>query len=195
MRPKGPKVQKCAVSSGILANVKFLGGGGGRVQCAGAAGHDIALSVGGMGISVGGMGISIGGMEFSVGGIGFSVAGIEKSTLDFLSAALKHQGQIHAPGALYIRNFSPRKNVSTLHKCTFGCARHSENKFSLCSLLHKSSATRCFALNISTKVTEGFENRTLQHGSAKTRHFPPQKKAARPPFDQSSQPALCTLNG
>ena len=174
MRPKGPKVQKCAVSSGILANVKFLGGGGGRVLCAGAAGHDIALSVGGMGISV---------------------AGIEKSTLDFLSAALKHQGQIHAPGALYIRNFSPRKNVSTLHKCTFGCARHSENKFSLCSLLHKSSATRCFALNISTKVTEGFENRTLQHGSAKTRHFPPQKKAARPPFDQSSQPALCTLNG
>ena len=75
MRPKGPKVQKCAVSSGILANVKFLGGGGGRVQCAGAAGHDIALSVGGMGISVGGMG-------FSVGGIGFSVAGIEKSIGD-----------------------------------------------------------------------------------------------------------------
>ena len=166
MRPKGPKVQKCAVSSGILANVKFLGGGGGRVQCAGAAGHDIALSIGEMGISVGGM-------EFSVGGMGISVAGIEKSIGDIgfsIGGIETSRPNPRARRAIYTQ-FLPSK------KC-----------------FNPSAALR-FALSINTNVAEGFGNRTLQHGSAKTRHFPPQKKAARPPFNQSSQPSLCTLNG
>ena len=166
-------MQKCAVSSGILANVKFLGGGGGRVLCAGAAGHDIALSVGGMGISVGGMGISVGGMGFSVGGIGFSVAGIEKSIGDIgfsIGGIETSRPNTRARRAIYTQ-FLPSK------KC------------------FNPSAVGCFTLNISTKLAEGFGNRTLQHGSAKPRHFPPQKKAARPPFNQSSQPSLCTLNG
>ena len=152
MRPKGPKVQKCAVSSGILANVKFLGGGGGRVQCAGAAGHGIALSVGGIGISVGGMGISVGGIDKSIGGIGFSIGGIETS-----------RPNTRARRAIYTQ-FLPSK------KC------------------FNPSAVGCFTLNISTKVAEGFGNRILQHGSAKPRHFPPQKKAARPHLTNRSSP-------
>ena len=159
MRHDGPTVQKSAVSSGILANVKFLGGGGGRVQCAGAAGHDIALSIGEMGISVGGM-------EFSVGGMGISVAGIEKSIGDIgfsIGGIETSRPNPRARRAIYTQ-FLPSK------KC------------------FNPSAVGCFTLNISTKVAEGFGNRILQHGSAKPRHFPPQKKAARPHLTNRSSP-------
>ena len=159
MRHDGPTVQKSAVSSGILANVKFLGGGGGRVQCAGAAGHDIALSIGEMGISVGGM-------EFSVGGMGISVAGIEKSIGDIgfsIGGIETSRPNPRARRAIYTQ-FLPSK------KC------------------FNPSAVGCFTLNISTKVAEGFGNRILQHVSDKPRHFPPQKKSARPHLTNRSSP-------
>ena len=83
-------MQKCAVSSGILANVKFLGGGGGRVQRAGALSHRKADSAGGIGLAAGGIGFlvcgfdySVSGIEISVGGIEFSVGGIENSVGGF----------------------------------------------------------------------------------------------------------------
>ena len=144
MRPKGPNVQKCAVSSGILANVKFLGGGGGRVQRAGTLSHRMAHSANGIGLAAGGIGFlvcglvsSFGGLEFSVGGIDFSVGGFRKSIGGFETP----WPYPCAGRAIQYANYPPKKCFNP-------------------------SASLCLTLSISHKEAEGSEKRTLQPLSA-----------------------------
>ena len=159
MRHDGQTVQKSAVSSRVLANVKIIGavGEGYSVQAHRAIAWRI-LSAGlgllptGFRCSDCGLVSSFGGLDFSVGGIDFSIGGFRKSIGGFETpwpypcAGRAIQYAIHLP-----------------KKC-----------FNL-------SADLCLTLSISNKEAEGFEKRTLQPLSAKTGKFHRQKQAVRGP--------------